>query len=111
MPLSQDQINPIVEKIAQRLTQWDVEVAKSQSRTLSRLLRNDTRDWWEQALTTHREELLGKLREILETTTETQDGCLEVAYQNTEEGHLEGQAPVRLPTTLRSVAGRPPSTG
>ena len=32
-------------------------------------------------------------------------------YQNTEEGHLEGQTSVRLPTTLRSVAGRAPSTG
>ena len=78
MSLSQDQINNIVEKIAQRLTQWDVEVAKSHSRTLSRLLRNDTRDWWEQTLTIHREELLDKLREILSVTTETQDGCLEV---------------------------------
>ena len=67
-----------VEKIAQRLTQWDVEVAKSHSRTLSRLLHNDTRDWWEQGLTTHRAEFLGKLREILSVTTETQDGCLEV---------------------------------
>jgi hypothetical protein len=69
----------LIEKIDQRLTQWDVEVAKSHSQTLSRLLRNDTRDWWEQNLTTHRTELLDKLREILETTTETQDGCLEVA--------------------------------
>ena len=32
-------------------------------------------------------------------------------YQNTEEGHLEGQTSVRLPTTLRCVAGRAPSTG
>ena len=78
MPLSHDQINTIVEKIAQRLTQWDVEVAKSHSRTLSRLLPNNTRDWWEQALTTHRTELLDKLREILSVTTETQEGCLEV---------------------------------
>ena len=91
MPLSQDQINNIVEKIAQRLTQWDVEVAKSHSRTLSRLLRNDTRDWWEQTLTIHREELLGKLREILETTTETQDGCLEVATKTPKRVTWKGK--------------------
>ena len=42
------------------------------------VLPNNTRDWWEQALTTYRAEFLGNLREILETTTETQDGCLEV---------------------------------
>ena len=79
------------EKIAQRLTQWDVEVAKSHSRTLSRLLRNDTRDWWEQTLTIHREELLGKLREILSVTTETQDSCLEVATKTPKRVTWKGR--------------------
>ena len=68
-----------------------MEVAKSHSRTLSRLLRNDTRDWWEQALTTHRAEFLGKLREILETTTETQDGCLEVATKTPKRVTWKGK--------------------
>ena len=36
---------------------------------------------------------------------------LRSSYQNTKEGHLRGQMSVRLPTTLRSVAGRAPSTG
>ena len=79
------------EKIAQRLTQWDVEVAKSHSRTLSRLLRNNTWDWWEQALTTYRAEFLGKLREILSVTTETQDGCLEVATKTPKRVTWKGK--------------------
>jgi hypothetical protein len=79
------------EKIAQRLTQWDVEVAKSYGRKLSRLLPNNTRDWWEQALTTHRTELLGKLQEILSVTTETRDGCLEVPIKTPKRVTWKGK--------------------
>ena len=78
----EEQINVIVASISQRLTQREMEVANSHSQTLSQILRNDHRDWWQDALTIHKAELLEKIRELLSATENGQDSCLEGAARS-----------------------------
>ena len=79
MALTEDQINVIVASISQRLAQREMEVANSHSQTLSKILRNNHRDWWQDALTIRKAELLAKIWELLSATNNGYDGCLEGA--------------------------------
>ena len=61
-----------------------------------------------QALTTHRSEPLGKIRVILETTTETQDGCLEVATKTPKRVTWKGKRLYAYQLLCGASQGVPP---